>query len=785
MSFKYFHRNFYKLFVYVFPLLFIGVFVREPAFAISRTIPDTTEIPVPIGAVVSGSCPSELLPNHISICGIAKTIDINIKDEVQYAQQPIKGATVAAYLGVQYAGLGSLSGDPNNTGELVGLIERLYTYDITNDDGRFILPVPRGKGTDRFIFLGFFCGDKLKDLYMIDTSQDLPYMPVSLACPPEATPAAVNSIPAPPSINYADRIMYTSCEDKPGEAFEISSNPGMLFTADKTAIDPLEVRGLDNTRVGARVTQDVTYTCVPSGSGFVVAGAIVPVPGTEYFHEDLIGNGFYLEVPEAALTLSRRDLEGFTHTSMGYSYQAISSLNCGISGCYNTLAPTSEHDVRKFLDMGMVKTCNTEIFPPLNCKGPGIELAEPGEWSKSYDLQTNVEIYPGIMLGDITQPQYSSLGQLIQDILDAFGIVFTVGPLDTVISVINRLEQMLGAIDEAALTSFSTYYASFNSFVTAFNAFRNGPLSITEAINLVATAYDVVTNFYSAVFNIGHVILSASIPPDVQAAYNTVHDHALAIRDLVVNLFNNPPTSLAEVQAWVNEVGAHIDGIIDSLNIVANKVAELLDLAGRIHLAIEAILDIHLTTESSDIFPYSTVLNYDINKRFRDYYLNGPSNDSYKNPDGSNSFCTGNGELSRMVPSIDDGVAKLPFNVCYGAFLLGEDTYSTQKALYTTTKNTTRKVSNPDGVIDPVVSKFLAPKEPVGVEVAPKADALVVTSVADTPKVGGKGYWRLGAVRTMCSHGQNDYDVNTYVDYPVLAIFGEEGEMRAKPQYSQ
>jgi hypothetical protein len=841
------NKFFYKLSVCVFSYLLFGFFVANVTFAqtISRGIPAQQELVLPEDTSVS-SCPSfPDLPEHISICGVAKTVDINVRDGVQYAQEPIKGATVAAYLGVKYSNLGSLSKDPNGTGELVGLIERLYTYDITNTDGRFVLPVPRGAGTNGFIFLGFFCGDMLKDLYMINTTQDLPYMPVSLACPPEVIPAAVNAIPAPPSINYANRTNFVSCEDSdpsggvdgPGSFTE--GDPGMVKEAPKTVNLPLVSPALDNTRINARTRQimeyqcrketDPVWNCVGGSAGLNachVAGLYCcppsgypgtcccktaqsstwwcpPPPNYHYVldWEHPLGDPIFLkllpwgvdgpvlEVPPSPQILSRRDLEGFTHTSMGYSFQAISSLNCGISGCYNTMGPSGGHTTNKYLNQAMVEICNTQPFPPLNCKGPGIELAEPREWTKSYEQQKPVEVYPNVTLGDITLPQYSAFGQYIQEILNKWNIALTAGSTDTPQSIIDKLSQMAHDIssDPIVLEHFGNALDAFKSFRTALDTLLNAPdipTALQAALDIAVHYVSAVGNFYTGLAAVGADILKASIPADVQAAYNAALVDAQAIRDLVGDIFSLPLKSYSEIMARVGEIVDHINNILSNLNIVADMVKELIVRLNNIAHAIDEISKLKITTVSSNFFPYSTVLNYNINKRFREAYLNRPINDSFWNfpptfPDVfslSTLICKDKAEEARQSPSSLDP-ATYPFNACYGSFLLGEDTYSTQKALFLTTKNTFAQITGEAN--DPVVSKFLAPNEPVGAEVSPKESALKVTPVTETPKVGGKGYWRLGVVQTMCSAGQRDYDsypptANKYIDYPVLGAYGEE-----------
>lgn len=626
MSYLCCRRNFYTLGVFVIGIFLFGLLFSKISLADTKIIrvPDPpTVIKIPKGAVQSGSCPADLIPgaNQISICGVVHTADVNTKDGIQYAQEPIKGATVAVYLGVEhikdnpgwlktnFASVKDKFDDPNKTGELVGLIEGLYTYTTTNVDGRFVLPVPRGKGTNGFAYLAFFCGNQFKDLYMIDTTQDLSYMPVSLACGPKVTPVTgtVQNIPAPPSVYYDNRLNYLSCEDK--SKYDISeAEPGMLQDKEKSTTIPLKAAGLDDSRVGATVTQAIHYTCEynPITGGWSITNK---TKGDYVFEQGpSLGNGQFLEVPATNTVLSRRDLEGFTHSSVGYSPQAISSLNCGISGCYYTGPPATEEKASEdngnyYLEKGEVERCNTEPFVPLNCKGPGIELGEPQEYLNSAELQKDVPIY-------------------------RYGGVIKLGSIQ--FPYINWL--------------YHKYKPGF----------------------------------------------------------------------------------------------------------------------------------------SEEFFPYSTVLNYAIGKKFDIYFSNRPSNDSYKNDNGTNNICA-LPEEARQNPSKGGTVAEYPFNACYGSILPGEDTYSTQKATYLTTKNTERKIKDPDPpnskVNDPVVSKFLAPGEQVGVELN-YTGTYPGVAVTEIPVVG-KGYWRIGNVQTLCSHGQNDYDTDKKVDYPVLAIYGAEGALRA------
>ena len=113
--------------------------------------------------------------------------------------------------------------------------------------------------------------------------------------------------------------------------------------------------------------------------------------------------------------------------------------------------------------------------------------------------------------------------------------------------------------------------------------------------------------------------------------------------------------------------------------------------------------------------------------------------------------------------------------------------------MFTTTKNTplaieSKSISDPEKkpINDPVVQKFLMPNQQVGMEASP-TEGSIPSGVTELPKIGN-GYWRIGIVDTLCTHGINDYatvepgDPRQDVDYPVLSIYGAEGELNAKPQ---
>lgn len=410
-------------------IIIYGFLLSNPSEAavFRRRVPSVREIQLPDDIHISSEpCPDlPGLPGHISICGRVTSIDISKSGpnkNVEYAQMPVNHATVAVYLGPdRWKNIKNWPfTDLNKTGELVGKIEGLYMYDVTNEDGRFILGVPRGKGVNGYAFLAFFCNDILKDLYMIDTtgptspgsSRYRVVLPtISLSCVPGKThtynPGYSPPIPAPPSINYFDRESYLGCEKNANHPE--ASLGGMVYenNPDNTLIDLLG-RSLDDTHIGAIVTQQMcdssatwvmdpltgNLSCELSGDTRPCGPANFPPPSTRVPDT----------VPESIQILSQRDLEGYTHTSMGYSQQAISSMNCGMAGCYDTGAPVYFDDDHTILDKDIVRKCNTSWPMPLYCYGPGIETAAPGWYEASYNRQ-NPQIYNGFVipgLGAIT-----------------------------------------------------------------------------------------------------------------------------------------------------------------------------------------------------------------------------------------------------------------------------------------------------------------------------------------------------------------------------------------------
>lgn len=686
---KVFYKNILNIFQYIF-ILFVfssGILANKDNIdrkislnignisyatgatpTLERNPPPVRTISLPdVPNIVSGTCPDNLIENHISICGTAKTIDINTKDGVENVQEAISGATVAVYLGAKYAQgvddngeylrFATLRSDPNNTGEIAGMIEGLYTYTITNDTGQFIIPAPKGKGTNGMLFLAFFCGEDLKDLYMLDSSRTLTNFNVSLACRPNVTPASREEatafgssirIPAPPSVNYIDRLTYRNCEDK-----NDVGNEGDSEEYDKTISIPLYREDLDDSRVGAEVRQEVTAECVLVEDVYDEYGNPVWGLGDLNYGTFTFMNDNGKEVPPTTTELSRRDLEGFTHSSLGYSLQAISSLNCGTSGCYDTRAPkkgsADNTNDTTYLPSAMVALCNTSPFPPLRCKGPAIELAEPGEWTRSYYDQRRVNIYNDTLLfnnlGNIVLPQYGVGGQYIRNILRAWGL-----PL----SVYDSITWRPG--DDGDLL---------------WEQLRNLPVEYVDMI--------------------------------------------LALFDELGNLIFTPIT-----RGW-------------------------------------------------EMFPYSTVLNYDINKKLVVNFENRPTNDSYVNSDGDD-LCVSDEEARRLNSLNNPG--NYPFKACYGAILPGEDTYSAQKALYLTTKNTEKSVEGE--TIEPGVQRFIAPNEQIYGEMSP--DLYSLPSSVSLEKVG-KGYWRIGGVQTLCTRAEDDFTQDLIIDntdYPVLAVYGTD-----------
>lgn len=378
---------------------------------VSRNVPKTTPVTLP-PYDPDKPCPP-ILDGHISICGIVETATMNtVTDKVRKvdydkAHQPIEGATVAVYLGAGFLGFE----DINKTGELVGKVEGLYMYNTTTVHGKYILAAPRGAGTDGMAYLAFFCGDYLKDLYMIDTSQDIHVLPVSISCGAKVTPSSQNAIPAPPSVDYVIRETPTSCFPKfdPG-------NPGINRQyLDGSVTINLKKEQHDNTYTGAIVEEEWN-------NGVLVNVNFVDTPSTAAKYS---GNSTMIPIEDKVL--NRADIEGFVHSSMAYSLQAISSLNCGISGCYDVKAPTYFSPGESAIGAGLstldktdVLLCNTATYPiPQQCIGPGIGLATPGSWEESYKLQKNVQIYSDTKVGQIASPGNSIESQKLHNIYEA------------------------------------------------------------------------------------------------------------------------------------------------------------------------------------------------------------------------------------------------------------------------------------------------------------------------------------------------------------------------------
>lgn len=805
-----------RLAIFLLPVLFLvyGVFAqtRVPRSPLKKTtIKISPTIP-------SGSCPTDIdqgrLPNHISICGYVKTAGINEEAGIQYAQEPIEGATVAVYLGASQAqgipsGWEILTEDINGTGEIAGKIDGLYMYNITNRDGAFVVSAPKGVGTQGMLFLAFFCGQTIKDLYMLDSSKDLKSMLVSLACPPEVKPATnvpnTNGIPAPPSITYAIRGSYTSCETKaePGQ-------PGDDDEKSQTTSLPLFAEGLDNSRLNARVTQMMTGECQQqmdrNGNYYFRVIKEKPVKNSvPYFWQDAVSTPTiigdeprYLEVPPTNVLLSRRDLEGFTHSSLGYSLQSISSLNCGVGGCYDVVPPAMEKSQRLTVNRDKVFECNTSVFAPLNCKGPGIELAEPGEWTRSYYDPNNrdVEIFktPSTRIRDITLPQYSSIGQAIQETLAALGIILSpVGPEDPLENL--RQQQLELKAAQESLGALKAAADAFTKMIDDINTILNLK-SVADVFNNLGTilslAKDMITvpvKFFGLAKNISTPLILSLAPAEFAPLINsvletqgTVDSYVAAIKNEfdTVNAGNIPAfiVKIAGLNAdFVRDMVGNVKQLVlDLIKTIANLINVIPERIEKLRLGIAAIQDITLTTTDHDYFPYSSLLNYNILGKFNWHFENRPTNDSYVNIGGANSCLSG--EMDRqqtsswLSPTIYIGW--YPFKACYGGVLLAQDTYSTQKALYTTTKNTDKAVT--DKANDPVVSKFLMPGEEVGKEV--NFTGTITSPVRKTPKVG-QGYWRLGVVNTVCSHGVSDPNGG----YPVLAVLGAEGALNATPDW--
>lgn len=952
---------FFILSTYLFPQI-----RKAHAVIINRQVPQTWVVNTLGGSIPSSTCPSDLLPNHISICGIVRSVDAG---GYQYGspqvQAPIKGATVALYLGASHASnipsnFSWVKADPNQTGEIAGRIDGLYMYDITNSEGRFIISAPRSVGTGGMAFLAFFCGDYLKDLYMIDTSRDIQSFPVSLACESEVTPAnhpdlALDTttgtvIPAPPSVTYANRTLYTSCENDA----EYGS-PGLIEDSQRTVTVPLYKAQLDNTRVGAQVWQQWRATCVGQSNNDIIddsypgdgryppgctttTGPTAICDGRLYgvrkccspntcsgegdnaltyceagdwshwytYHFENISqtdvinfdhpNSYGKEVPEETNVLSGRDLEGFTVSSIMYSNQALSSLNCGVSGCYDTSPPARGDSQNLTVSAEIVNICNTAPFPPLRCKGPGVELGIPGEYENSYNMQRDTVVFDdGTTLGDITQPQYSSEGQVIQDIwrlpavveileiLRRYDIQF-VDPSSTsrqgLIDALNSLFSNMGdentrnQIEETfqhlqqGFTDLSQAYTAYQQLRTEYdfsNVVRstiefymrlylclklsvNGIDELQVFITEIQDLMDMVSPNSTSGFRLQFVVNGLeSARSELNAARDDFYAQLTAprqrlddfiacidtsgnlsgiqrffvdvylrvtvgievisefLQSLGIDILPDPTTlfpicseQFEQIVQSVLNIPAALNRLILATQNIYNLVFQMIEDIIRLYILIpSAILQLNslqAPTVASNYFPYSMLLNDQINGKLIGTFSNRPINDSYANDSGF-TLCLNNSdaENSRRVPAAQ-GTASAPFKACYGGVFLSQDAYSLQKALYTTTKNTDlailHKAATADpnydyvhnrpqnDINDPVVSGFLPKNEQVGLEASPLENSLP-SSITDIPKVG-KGYWRIGIVDTLCTHGTDDYFVNENiqntdtVDYPFTAINASE-----------
>jgi len=402
-------------------------------------VPTSRSLPLPAEELDGATCP-KIASGNISICGTVKTAETSILDledwKVEQAGIPIEGATVAVYLGVERYRL-KLEGDigfnkypdTNTTGEIMGKISGLYTYNITNADGEFVVIAPRGLGTkDGMAFIGFFCGTKLKDLYMIDTSQTIPRMPISLSCDPEVLPSAINSVPAPPFIDYIDRDRSLSCDQGFG-----TGEYGATDTQEKVIEFNVIKKRVDDTYLGNLIIQ-----IVETESGYVLTEDLYPE-----------------RLPEKNEQLSKKDVEGLSHSSMGYSLQSISSLNCGTGGCYEAPPPKMEFaEDSEMMKCEVIRSCNDFPRPPY-CKGPLVELQGLNEWEPAWeylmemnpDMPVCYGLKKPLLIANIRQ-------KLVNAILGAFGLRLENGQIisdaagaDEIAGIFEVLNLSLGDID--------------------------------------------------------------------------------------------------------------------------------------------------------------------------------------------------------------------------------------------------------------------------------------------------------------------------------------------------
>jgi hypothetical protein len=366
-------------------------------------------IPTPVSYSVSSKFdPANLCPkpsevsstfsdeSYITICGQIKNVGVDTSASMytlppwarkaEKTQNLLKNVMVAVYLGGTRSGFA----DVNNTGEFSGKIEGLYSFNFTNENGEYVVVIPKNQGVQGMAFLAFICGDDLKDLYMIDTSQNIKAFPVSLSCSGTLNP---NPLP-PPSLEYIKRseedtqkVAVDPTSKEPQLSVSVAADTSFGLNEFDTITTPLENKDLDNSYYqGSAVEGCSNIDPVACGDGPHKDSGIAVVEEWNCEKTQLLSAPKFKDglVPEKETMLSKRDFDGYTNSNVAYSMQAISSLNCGFGGCDTVEKPKTV--IEDYKNMAPycydVKECNNTYPIPQHCMAPAVTMSDPKDWDK-------------------------------------------------------------------------------------------------------------------------------------------------------------------------------------------------------------------------------------------------------------------------------------------------------------------------------------------------------------------------------------------------------------------
>ncbi len=168
-------------------------------------------------------------PGFISICGQVRQTAILSSGGVTETGRPVKNAAINIYLGSDTA-----------TRKTNGNITERYQQAVTNEDGVFNLGLQQGVGRDSKVYMAVSCGNRLADLYVIDTTENFVDFDISVPCSTDAGSPSE----APTDLVYASREGFLSCNK--GDFADLAST-----VKDSTeVVVPLEDSDVDNTYSG-------------------------------------------------------------------------------------------------------------------------------------------------------------------------------------------------------------------------------------------------------------------------------------------------------------------------------------------------------------------------------------------------------------------------------------------------------------------------------------------------------------------------------------------------------